>query len=180
LLLYLGLTRAASGQVVVSGARYVPLHMSIRGDSMVLEAVDQAGDLSDSRALTVGMFGSWNLHALAAPLVTDPQCDPEWSPPPAPHPHDGWIGGSCAADDACGDATCLPELTGGLCTQVCDNTCPDRTGRAVTFCVDLGHDDGGRCVARCGTNFECRQGYTCQPQARFNDPSVVRTVCLPE
>ena len=179
LVLYLGLTRSTDGRVVINGARYVPLHMSDRGSRLQLEVVDQMSDLGDSRALTVGMFHGWNLHAPNAPLVTDPQCDPEWEPPPSPHPHDGWIGGSCSEDSTCGGATCLADLTDGLCTEVCESTCPDRAGRAVTFCVDLGLEDGGRCVARCGSDYECRQGYSCQPTERYSDSNVVRGVCLP-
>lgn len=178
LLLYLGLTRAQDGRVVINGARYVPLHMS-RRDLLQLEVVDLMSDLGDSRALTVGMFGNWNVHAPDAPLVTDPQCDPEWEPPPAPHPHDGWIGGSCIDDSTCGGATCEPDLPDGFCSEICDGLCPDRTGRATTFCVDLDFDDGGRCVARCTTDYDCRQGYACEPRERFNEPDVVRSVCVP-
>ncbi len=179
LLLYLGLTRTTEGRIIVNGARYVPLHMS-RRDGLRLEVVDEQSDLGDSRALTVGMFGGWNLHAPTSTLDTAPQCDPEWEPAPAPHPHDGWIGGSCEDDSLCGGAECAPELPGGLCTEMCDGICPDRLGRAVTFCVDLGFDDGGRCVARCGTDYDCRRGWRCEPTERWNNPELVRSVCVPD
>jgi len=179
LLLYLGLTRASNGNVVVNGARYVPLHASRRDVGITVEAIDRVGGLADSRSLTVGMFGSWNVHAPSAPLVTDPQCDPEWTPPPAPHPHDGWIGGSCETDLTCGGTTCEPDLPGGFCTQACTSTCPDQSGRATTFCIDLDIGDEGSCVNQCSTSVDCRQGYTCEPKERYNDPSTVRTVCVP-
>lgn len=179
LLLYLGLTRASNGNVVVNGARYVPLHASRRDVGITVEAIDRVGGLEDSRSQTVGMFGSWNVHSPAADLVTDPQCDPEWTPPPAPHPHDGWIGGSCETDLTCGGTTCEPELLGGFCTQSCTSTCPDLSGRSMTFCVDLDLGGTGSCVNQCSTSVNCRQGYICDPQERYNDPNTVRTVCIP-
>jgi hypothetical protein len=179
LLLYLGLSRRADGRVVVNGVRYVPLYVDSDSAGIRVEAIDRAGGHADSRALTVGMFGGWNLHAPSAPLATDPQCDPEWQPPPTPHPHDGWIGGSCGSDTACGGATCEAGFPGGLCTEPCTSTCPDRSGRPTTFCVDLGIASSGSCVAQCTGTTECRRGYECRATARLGDPATVRSVCVP-
>jgi len=178
LLLYLGLTRFEDGSVGVNGARYVPLHVSRRGDDIKVEAIDRVGGLSDSRSLTVGMFGTWNIFPPDAELVTNPQCDPDWTPPPSPHPHDGWIGGSCEDDSTCGGATCLVDIPGGLCSQPCEITCPDRVGRPVTFCVDLG-DGAGQCVARCDSTQDCREDYVCREMERFGDPSYRTKACVP-
>jgi poly-gamma-glutamate synthesis protein (capsule biosynthesis protein) len=180
LLLYLGLTRFEDGNVGVNGVRYVPLHVSPVGDDIKVEAIDRAGGPADSRALTVGMFGSWNVFPVGAALVTNPQCDPAWAPPEGPHPHDGWIGGACENDAACGGTTCLPQLPGGLCSQACTSTCPDKAGRATTFCVSLDDGVSGSCLAQCVSTLECRTGYVCRESERFNEPSVRRKVCVPD
>jgi hypothetical protein len=179
MLLYLGLSRGADGQVRVSGARYVPLHMTSRGDGTItLEAVDRASAHGDSRALTLDMFGLWNLHAAQPPVATAPHCDPAWQ---APHPHDGWIGGACADPTAlgCGQTFCDLDFPGGLCTQPCDRFCPDLTGRAGTFCVADPQSEAGLCVSQCQQDDDCRAGYKCQETARFNDPTTLRRACLP-
>lgn len=179
LLLYLGLTRFQDGTVGVNGVRYMPLHVSRIGNDIKVEAIDRAGGPADSRALTVGMFGEWNVHAPTAELVTNPQCDPDWEPPQAPHPHDGWIGGSCETSTQCGGVTCVPTYPDGLCTQACTSTCPDQAGRATTFCVSLNDGVSGNCVARCTSTLECRPGYVCREMERFNDPSTRRKACVP-
>lgn len=179
LLLYLGLTKRADGTLVVNGARYVPLHMTRTSSNITLQAIDRVGGLEDSRALTVGMFHAYNVFPPEAPLRTNPQCDPSWTPPPSPHPHDGWIGGGCETDDVCGGALCLDNFAGGLCTERCESTCPDRAGRATTFCADLGFSDGGVCVARCARDADCREGYACKPVSRPSDADYVRSACVP-
>lgn len=179
LLLYLGLTRRYDGRVVVSGARYVPLHMSRDYDERPweLEVIDREGGPGDSRALTVGMFGLWNLQRPWEEPAPAAQCDPEWQ---EPHPHDGWIGGSCASDLACGGTECEEDLPGGFCTSRCDGYCPDQAGRPTTFCADLGLEDGGSCVLRCSYDSDCRQGYRCTDTTRYGQPGVVVKTCLPE
>ena len=178
LILYLGLTRTDDG-VKLNGARYVPAHMTQKADgSLTLEAPDRTGRDQDSRQLTTDMFGLYNLQPPDDALVTNPQCNPEWIPP---HPHDGWIGGSCEgpmAEQACGEASCDEELPGGLCTQACTSTCPDKVGRPTTFCVDLG-DGAGSCVLQCTVSADCRPGYSCQERTRISDDSVIRKVCVP-
>lgn len=178
LLLYLGLTRGADGVVRLNGARYVPLHMTRRADGFrTLEVIDETGQNLDSRALTSSMFGNRDILGVGEALVTDAWCDPDWTP--APHPHDGWVGGACAGDDACADAFCVAELPGGLCTLSCEVTCPDKAGRATTFCADLGREDGGVCVPRCQVDGECRAGYACREVERKGQAGYVRKACVP-
>lgn len=178
LLLYLGLTRTADG-VVVNGARYVPLHMTSEDGVMQLDVIDRVDRFGDSRQLTVDMFGPYNLFPpdLTAGVETTPQCDPAWV---APHPHDGWIGGACASEDVCGGGICLGSQPAGLCTEMCERYCPDRAGRPSTFCVDLGFDNGGVCVAQCAEDADCRAGYACVEAPRYQEEAIKRTVCLPQ
>jgi poly-gamma-glutamate synthesis protein (capsule biosynthesis protein) len=178
LLLQLGLTRRADGSVALNGARYVPLHMSRDHDSRPweLQVIDRAGGPGDSRALTVGMYGLWNLQRPWEPPAPSAQCDPAWQPP---HPHDGWIGGACASDLACGGTRCESKLPGGLCTSSCSGYCPDQAGRPTTFCADLGLG-GGSCVLRCSSTADCRPGYRCLATARFGQPEVVVNTCRPK
>jgi poly-gamma-glutamate synthesis protein (capsule biosynthesis protein) len=177
MLLYLGLTRRSDGEVVVHGARYVPLHMTSAGGALTLQAIDRVGGLAESRALTTAMFSQYNVYPPGAPFVLDPACDPAWTPPLEPHPHDGWIGGACVDDTTCSGASCDTGLPGGLCTDSCDGLCPDRTGRASTFCVDFG--GYGQCVARCASTSECRDGYMCSPRMRFGGTAATSSVCVP-
>jgi hypothetical protein len=69
LLLYVGLTRTSQG-VVVNGVSYVPMIMNTRDGVRGVEAIDRAGGSTDSRALTVGMFGTQNLQDPAQPIRT--------------------------------------------------------------------------------------------------------------
>ena len=87
----------------------------------------------------------------------------------------------CGASLECGEGelSCLADLPGGLCTDACERFCPDRAGAAGTFCVDLGFSDGGRCVATCGSDADCRDGYACQSMPRYNEAAVSRSVCVP-
>jgi len=61
-----------------------------------------------------------------------------------------WIGEHCDAPDRCalGDPVCLPSEAGGMCTQACEGTCPDKSGYATTFCVEVDGTVGGVCVQR--------------------------------
>ncbi len=111
------------------------------------------------------------------------------SGPPDPGPavlNPGWIGGPCASDADCNFAngrclTAAQGYPGGLCTQDCTRFCPDQAGpqNAVTFCMEA---TSAQCVARCDYTLSptgCRQGYVCLPEKRYNEPSVVRDVCVP-
>ena len=175
LLLYLSLVRGKDGVTRVAGTRYVPLHMTSANGRLTLEAIDRAGKNADSRALTVEMFGLWNLTLPATPVALTPQCEGGWEPA---HPLDGWIGGQCQGSEVCGGATCDVTLGGGTCTEACDRFCPDSTGRAGTFCID-GADGSGQCVPKCDADTDCRGGFTCQPQARHGEPGVEAKVCTP-
>ena len=177
LLLHLGLTRRADGRVAVNGARYVPLYMSRDYDSRPWElaVIDRAGGPGGSRALTVGMFGLWNLQRPWEAPAPNAQCDSSWQ---EPHPHDGWIGGACSSDLACGGTRCETRLPGGFCTSSCERYCPDQAGRPTTFCADLGLG-GGMCVLRCSKDADCRQGYRCLQTARLGEPQVVVNTCRP-
>ncbi|MCK5798306.1 MAG: CapA family protein, partial [Deltaproteobacteria bacterium] len=180
MLLYLGLTRRPDGQVVVNGARYVPLNMGrtypAGGVRYGVQVIDRHGGPGNSRALTVGMFGLWNLHRPWNDPVPNVSCDAAWQPP---HAHDGWIGGSCASSVACGGTTCETGLPGGFCTTPCDGICPDEAGRPTTFCADLGVDDKGSCVLRCSTDLDCREGYRCVETPRYGQSSVIVKTCRP-
>lgn len=177
LVLYLGLYRAADGDLKVRGARYVPLHMTTRSDGvMTLEAIDRAGDFGDSRNHVIDLMGASNLMLPHEEIVTNPQCDPDWVPH---HPHTGWVGGECSSEEWCGgETTCDGDVPGGVCTLTCDNTCPDVVGRSTTFCVDLG-DGTGSCVLKCDSSTECRQGWECDERTRFNGTTNDR-VCVPQ
>lgn len=182
LVLYLGLKRGLDGVVRVSGARYVPLHMTtFSSGRLTLQAPDHVDNLGDSRALTAKMFGHWNRQPAAPPLVINPECDPDWV---APHAHDGWVGGACAEDLLCGGATCDLEAPGGRCALPCERLCPDQAGHPGTFCVDASDDpmDAGTqgiCVLQCAEDTDCRTGYTCQTRSRFKEDATERKVCVP-
>lgn len=92
--------------------------------------------------------------------------------------NEGWIGGPCTTADDCDfdGAECYTE--GGFCTLPCTIErpyCPDRTGNATTFCVDLGGGRGG-CVAQCPAG-ECLDGQSCAPHSRFGQAREA-DVCL--
>lgn len=176
IILYLALYRGADGATRVRGARYVPLHMTEGGGRLTLESVDRAGAYHDSRDHVISLMGASNLQLPWEEVVTNPQCDPDWVPP---HPHDGWVGGACESDLACGGVTsCDTDLPGGFCTLGCERTCPDLAGRPTTFCVDLG-DGAGSCVLTCEDSTECREGYVCVEQSRYMEPQTARNVCVP-
>ncbi|MEM6291025.1 MAG: CapA family protein [Myxococcota bacterium] len=175
ILLYLGLKRLGSGEVVPYGARYVPMVLD-RSNGRHLKAIDRDGGAAAERAHITGLFGEWGV---APPILNPdmaPQCDPDWTPP---HPADGWIGGACAdgGDDVCGGTTCELSLPGGMCTQACERTCPDQTGRPGTLCVDL-EDVGPSCVIKCSFDEDCRDGYVCSLRTR-PDGSGAANVCVP-
>lgn len=94
-------------------------------------------------------------------------------------PEDRWIGAGCEADLQCGDRVCDQSVPGGLCTEVCDRFCPDREGEASTFCVDLGFEDGGRCVSACSADSDCRAGWRCAVVGRHGEPQTRRAACVP-
>jgi hypothetical protein len=76
-LVYFGLKRsAASGDVFVSGARYIPLHTrhDPARDFYYTEAMDRVRGFDDARFLIVSLMGAGNLLAPGEPLVMAPRC----------------------------------------------------------------------------------------------------------
>ncbi len=86
--------------------------------------------------------------------------------------NEGWIGGPCTTDDDCDydGARCFTGSGPGFCTLACTLErpyCPDRTGNATTFCVELADGSGG-CVAQCdASDAICLDGQGCESRARF-------------
>ncbi len=98
-----------------------------------------------------------------------------------------WIGAECGKDADCNLAGgfCHPNAaTGrGFCTEACTSTCPDRPYYPTTFCVaDPSDATRGICVEK-----QIPQDEACRPfddlttvtRARFGQPSVTASVCLP-
>lgn len=106
-------------------------------------------------------------------------------PPPAPAPQrDAWVGDPCASDAECtftangASGRCFldhrPANGAGFCTLDCEGFCPDRSGRAPTFCASRaalgGRLDQGTCAAKSGAlNQSCRSlaGYVELEVERF-------------
>ena len=117
------------------------------------------------------------------------------TPPPAK-----FVGDECATSDECNfsgktsAASCHRYSVGeddaieaGFCTIPCEGSCPDREGKAPTFCTSL--DDGatGRCVAKSHeVNQECAAilGTNVVTVDRFigesTSSAATADVCLPE
>jgi len=116
----------------------------------------------------------------------DPICEP-WAPGIS------WIGADCGHDLDCDydESVCLLAEEGfpcGTCSQPCDALCPDQDGAPVTFCIDA-TDVGfgiseGLCVSQCDPEAfagnGCREGYACVPLQRYENPGVIKSVCIPE
>ena len=91
-----------------------------------------------------------------------------------------FFGDRCEGDDDCNfpGGFCMPEPTGGYCTQECVTTCPDRNGYPTTRCVrppaEVG-SDFNVCSLSC-TPGSCRDGLTCQPVTGSN--GLERNVCF--
>lgn len=91
----------------------------------------------------------------------------------------GFIGDACEADGDCAFAGgfCL----GGLCTQACTTTCPDRAGYPTTRCARVADDEGGTvqvCAQDCAATGACRAaeaGAECV--AAVSPAGAARRVC---
>jgi hypothetical protein len=98
-----------------------------------------------------------------------------------------WLGGPCLRDADCavkgGRCQRGPEYPGGHCTVPCEETCPDRPGEPITYCVGE-PGAAGRCVSRCdyalfpGAAAGCREGYECV-LASSTDDAIRESVCAP-
>ncbi len=131
---------------------------------------------------------TWNApfsgHVLDAPEPVDAEVPPTTQEEELP----SFIGGPCRSDSECMTGLeCGHEdegYIGGHCTQDCDLYCPDHDDHTLTFCPDIG-DALGRCFSRCkdpeaeDERSRCREGYTCVPLPRLNEPSVVIDTCVP-
>lgn len=81
------------------------------------------------------------------------------------------VGDPCTTVDDCGDGLCLNRdyTPGGYCSKQCDLTDRDSCP-AGTRCVEHGAArDLHACFLECGSDTECRSGYTCQ-RLRNEDP----------
>ncbi len=74
ILLYLGLTRGSNGKAFVNGVRYMPMYTRY-SDRWNVIAIDEFGGYSESRNLSVGMFGEWNVRYPWQSANTTPQCN---------------------------------------------------------------------------------------------------------
>ena len=123
-----------------------------------------------------------------------PSPGPAERPEPARDPQSeeapgAWIGSFCAVPEECNFAhgaeigVCHDA---GVCVLDCSGLCPDRAGRAPTFCVSLDGGRSGSCVARPhAINDECGalMGHVAVTMDRFVGDSGVarraREVCVP-
>ncbi len=109
-----------------------------------------------------------------------------------PEPNHRWIGGACDDELGCGivEGVCLTDSEGGSCSLACDRFCPDsdNPNTSLTFCAELDPANPGAtgfCVSQCDVDLfpygdgGCREGFACTARARFGEPAVVRSVCLP-
>jgi peptidoglycan/xylan/chitin deacetylase (PgdA/CDA1 family) len=92
-----------------------------------------------------------------------------------------WIGDSCTMDTECSfdGGFCL----GGICTQGCSRSCPDRTGTPITRCVEAPspEDDSTvqACAISCDAGEPCRPGSSCQLLPR-PEGQPATSVCWPD
>jgi hypothetical protein len=109
-----------------------------------------------------------------------------------------FVGDSCESNDDCGFSngsatgschrfTPAGSTEQGFCTVGCEGYCPDRPGKAPTFCASLDGGQSGSCVPKSHTsNDSCGtvKGTSAQTAQRYvgssGAPPVSATVCLPE
>ncbi len=109
-----------------------------------------------------------------------------------------FVGDSCEADEGCDfvaggvSGHCLSwdlpaSATAGFCSISCQGYCPDKGGKAPTFCVSLDSGQTGQCVSKShGLNEYCAaiEGTAAVEAERFVGESSAlpstATVCLPE
>ncbi len=136
----------------------------------------------------------------AAPDANNGQADSPQASADSGSPlnRNAWVGDACRSNNDCafstdaGEGRCFldhePSSGLGFCTVSCAGYCPDRSGKAVTFCVGgsmLGAN-GGLCVSKsAGANDYCSSpgGFTAVEADRYIGGSSARNataeVCLP-
>jgi hypothetical protein len=99
-----------------------------------------------------------------------------------------FIGSECERDDDCNfeGGLCETNEVGGrgYCTMTCTTSCPDKGPYPATFCADLGHADGGRCLPKASAvNYDCRPYDHMQPTSVHRpagaEQSASAKVCAP-
>jgi poly-gamma-glutamate synthesis protein (capsule biosynthesis protein) len=187
IMLVLGLTQAADGEVFVNGVRHVPIYMYWERERRYAQVIKEGTYKEDAWEHVVELFGTYNELSPGEPFTTTPQCDPRWEAPVEWHPSEGWIGGACAEADQCGvaDAVCDAEQPQGFCTLPCETGCPDLKGRKPTVCVSDSPEvldepaTSGQCRLRCWKDSECRPGYTCGKRMQTGSKRRLQRVCVP-
>lgn len=134
---------------------------------------------------------------LAAPRP-DPIPEPRPEPMPAPEPiftpdANPWVGSLCQQDSHCGFSSggergaCQALPQDGMCVMSCEGYCPDKSGKATTFCVSLDGGRSGACLPRAHSlNSNCADipGTLALELDRHIGRSgasrASRTVCFPE
>lgn len=97
--------------------------------------------------------GNWLVWNVARKFVEHMIANGHYHSTPSP-----WIGTPCQVDGDCGftgsgqqgfchDFVDVDGASRGFCTIMCDGYCPDRDGRATTFCVE-GEPGLGLCAAK--------------------------------
>jgi peptidoglycan/xylan/chitin deacetylase (PgdA/CDA1 family) len=90
-----------------------------------------------------------------------------------------WIGDPCTIDTECAFANgfCVEDIGGGgVCTQACTTSCPDRDDHPMTRCVAAPSPDDPQqtmnvCTVMC-TDGQCAAGLTCETLPRTNGTSA--------
>lgn len=192
--------RDAAAPDVASGDTATPDATANPNDSAISDSHSTSNDLSTSDS----NGGS------ADHVTVDSRGRDRWQPDASQHDagsndasspqgielNPGWIGGACDNASECSNADPICEVDGfpsGMCTEACSVSgsgtyiCPDtdygeHTLNTITRCIDTGLG-AARCVGECDFDKSpsgCRPGYVCLLRQRYNQPSSIFAVCLPE
>jgi poly-gamma-glutamate synthesis protein (capsule biosynthesis protein) len=82
IILYLELKRVAEDRAVVSGVRYLPIHMEQKGkpEQFSVLPIGREGQPADVLDHIIGVYGPHNRIDPSEPLDLTPHCDPKWTP----------------------------------------------------------------------------------------------------